>query len=208
MWTAINNGLAGKWAKIMALALAAGAAGLAATPAQAGERERWSDRDRGYERDRGHDWRDRRRDDRRVGIDINLRTGRLPLSHLRWEKPCYEERQVKVWIEPVYRTVYDRVWREPVVKVEYERVWVADRYETRWVTRYDRHGCKTRVREAILVEPGHWEERRREVVVKPGCWETIERQEIVSAGHYEWRTERVRVADDGWRSGIGLGLRF
>src|SRR3954447_2486222 len=206
MRTVNNRNLAGKWGRIMALALAAGAVGVSATPALAGDR----DRDRDY-RPRWEERRDDHREARNhIGVDIDFTLGR---TRGRPAEPCYEERQVRVWVEPVYRTVCDRVWvepdyktvcdrvwHEPVVRVECERVWVPGRYEERHVTRIDRHGCRVRVVERVCVERGHFEERRHEVVVKPGCWETVERRELVcdghwqnvernelvSAGHYEW----------------------
>ena len=224
MRSVLNRILASKWNQIMTVALAAGCAGVVATPASAG--------DRGYGRDRDHR-RDHRHDDG-TRVDFEFRTGRTDRD---WHGPRYEERRVKVWVEPVYRTVTDRVWvepvyktvcdrvwREPVVKRECERVWVPDRYESRTVTRVDRHGCRVRVRERVLVHRGHFEERHRDVVVRPGEWETVERQELVCdghwreverqelvcAGHYEWRTERVKTADRRWRNeavfGIGINL--
>jgi len=232
MWTAINRNLAGKWGRIMALALAAGAAGVSATPAYADRhdddyRRRWDDHRR-----------ERRADERRdahIGVDIDFNLGRTRVYDRRREEPCYEERQVRVWVEPVYktvcdrvwvepvyRTVCDRVWQKPIVRVECERVWVPARYEERWVTRTDWRGCRVRVCKRACVDPGHFEERRHEVVVKPGCWETVERrelaceghwqtverQELVCAGHYEWRTERVKVAEGGYRDETLIGFKF
>ena len=168
------------------------------------------------------------RDDRdgkvRVGVDLNLGGGRGPRYEERsvkvWVEPVYRTTTDKVWVEPEYKTVTDKVWKEPVMKVQAERAWVPDRYEWRWVYRRDRFGVRIRVRERVLVERGHYENRETQVVVTPGCWETVERQELaaeghwdnvqrrqlVQAGHYEWRTERVQL-DRGRRDTVvGLGL--
>src|SRR3954469_18382838 len=134
MRTVNNRNLAGKWGRIMALAFAAAAAGGSVTPALAGDRDyrpRWEER-------RG-DYREAPRHDTHIGVDIDFNLGR---TRGRPAEPCYEERQVRVWVEPlprrvcarvwvepVYKTVCDRAWHEPVVRVECERVWVPDRYE-------------------------------------------------------------------------------
>ena len=238
MWSAINGKSGSKWGRIFALAVAAGIGGMAAAPAQAGGRdERRHDRDERRSDRHHHDRHDHndRRGDGGVRVDIDINTGRTRVLDRRWHAPRYEERRVRVWVEPVYRTVCekvwvepifkavpDRVWCEPVVKQECERVWVPDQFEYRTCTRRDHHGRLVRVRERVLVERGHFEERRREVVVEPGHWKTVERQELVfeghwrnvdrqelvCAGHYEWRTERVKVADGGWRDDTVIGFGF
>ena len=225
MWTGNKSGLAGKWAKIVALALAAGAAGVTATGAHAADRR---------DPHRRHERLSDRHPDNPVALEVDIRTGQF--RHERHAEPRYDERRVRVWVppvyktvcdrawvEPVYRTVHERVWHEPVVRTECERVWVPARYEERWVTRVDFRGRRVRVCERVCVEPGHFEERRREVVVKAGCWETVhrqelvcaghwknvERQELVCAGHYAWRTERMKVADRGPRGShfaLNVGL--
>lgn len=242
MRTGNNSGLRGKWAKIVALALAAGAVGASATPAFAGDRR--DDRGRVERKlDRLDPLRDaHRRDERMIDrhrdspavLDVEVRTGRIGRD--RRDDDRHEDRQVRVWVPPVYRTVYDRVWvepeyrtvservwHEPIVRTECERVWVPARYEERWVTKVDHRGDRVRVGERVCVEPGHYEERKREVVVRAGTWEivdrrelvcegrwkTVERQELVSDGRYEWRNERVRVADRGGRdSFFGLNVSF
>ena len=251
MWTAFNGKLAGKWAKIVALALAASAAGVSATPAMADPpheklRERIHDRldAREGRREKTLDRISDRHPLSPVALEVDARTGRRGDDRHDWrdrrearrDEPRYEERRVRVWVPPVYKTVcdrvwvepeyrttYDRVWHEPVVKTERERVWVPARYEDRWVTRVDFRGARVRVCERVCVEPGHYEERRREVVVRPGYWETVERRELASAGHwktverqelvhdghYEWRTDRVKVADRGPRGfGFEIGLNI
>jgi hypothetical protein len=154
-----------------------------------------------------------------VRLDIDLRGGTAVVEQRRECEPVYENRQSRVWVEPVYRTCTDRrwvepvyrtvcdhVWREAVVNTVCDRVWVPDRYERRDVVRWA-HGCRTLVREAVLVEPGHYDTVKHDVVVTPGhfedvqrqelvCagrWETTDRQELVSAGHWEVRTDRVVV---------------
>jgi hypothetical protein len=242
MRTGTNTGLTRKWAKIVALALAAGAAGAAATPAFAGDRRdergrierRLDPIDQLREAHRRHERMiDRHRDSPPV-LDVEVRTGRIGRD--RRDDDCYEDRRVRVWVpavyrtvcdrvwvEPEYRTVCERVWHEPIVRTECERVWVPARYEERWVTRVDYRGCRVRVCERVCVEPGHYEERKREVVVRAGTWEmverrelvcegrwkNVERQELVCDGHYEWRSERVRVADRGGRgSFFAFGLNI
>jgi hypothetical protein len=219
----IKQNLAGKWGRIVALTLAAGATALSTAQAFAG--------DRGYDRGREYGYRQRweehnresHDDEARVGVNIEF--GRSPTRYEErqvrvWVEPVYKTVCDRVWVEPEYRTVCDRVWREPVVRIECERVWVPARYEEHWVTRVDCRGWRERVCERVCVEPGHFDERRHEVVVKPGCWETVERRELVCAGHwktverqelvcdghYEWRTERVKVADGGWRDGTRIGF--
>ena len=175
----------------------------------------------------GRDRRDHRRDDHdtkvRVGIGLNLGGGRRPVYEERrtkvWVEPVYRTVTDKVWVEPTFKVVSERVWKEPVIKVNVERCWVPDRYE--WRTYYVRRGgVRVQVREKVLVERGHFENRESRVIVSPGCWETVEkrevdregyfdtveRRELVRAGHFEWRTERVRV-DNGRRDTVvGLGL--
>ena len=189
-------------------AVAAGAMGLvlAASTASAGDRH------------------NDKKTDVRVGIGVNLGGGRGPRYEERrvkvWVEPVYRTVVDKVWIEPEYRTVSDRIWREPVVRIQSERVWVPDRYEWRWTYRQDAFGVRIRVRERVLVERGHYENRESRIVVKPGCWETttrqelvvegrfdrVERREIVTPGHFEWRTERVAV-DRGRRDTVvGFGV--
>jgi len=205
----IVGGLRTKWGRIMGLALATGALLWTASPALGLEDRRYGDHgpDRNIEslRDReqyGPDRRDFRgkRDDDKLRIGFQLNTGDLRIGARRWEEPCYEERRARVWVPPVYKTVCDKVWVEPVVKHECERVWVPARHEWRTVTRRDRHGCLVKVRERVCVRPGHYKDVHRDVVVVPGHWDTVERQELVCAGHYEWRTERVKVHDGGWRN--------
>ena len=151
----------------------------------------------------------------RVGVDLNLGGGRGPRYEERrvkvWVEPTYRTVSDRVWVDPTFRVVTDRVWREPEVRVNVERVWVPDRYE--WRTYYVRRGgARVQVREKVLVERGHFEERENRVVVKPGCWETVTRREVdregywnnvtrrevATPGHFEWRTERVAV-DNGRR---------
>jgi hypothetical protein len=228
MWTGNNKALSAKWAKVVALALAAGAAGVTAADAHAGDRR---DGPRRYER----------MSDRHPGnpamLEVDVRTGQFRRERpVRRDDDCYEDRKVRVWVppvyktvcdrawvEPVYRTVCERVWHEPIVRTECERVWVPARYEEHWVTRVDFRGRRVRACERVCVEPGHYEERKREVLVRAGTWETVERQELVCAGHwktverqelacaghYEWRTDRVRVADRGSRgSFFGLAINI
>jgi hypothetical protein len=206
-----NTKSTNRWGKWLCAALAAGAIASAALPASADERR---DYDRG---------RDRRDGGVRVGVDLNLGGGR--------REPRVEERRVKVWVEPVYRTVTERVWveptfrmvservwQEPVVRVQTERFSVPDRYEWRSYYRQDRFGRRVHVREKVLVERAHFEERQTRVVVKPGCWETVERREVdregyfnnvtrrevVAPGHFEWRTERVAVERGRRDTVVGL----
>src|SRR5205085_1892104 len=124
MRTANNRDRTAKWGRIMALALAAGGAGASATPALAGDRFGDRDRDRDYRprwEERRDDHRDTRRRDTHIGVDIDFNLGRTRVYDRRPVEPCYEERQVRVWVEPVYRTVCDRVWVEPVYKTGCDR---------------------------------------------------------------------------------------
>ena len=162
--------------------------------------------------------------DVRVGIGVNLGGGRPARVEERrvkvWVEPVYRTVVDKVWIEPEYRPVTERVWREPVVKVQCERVWVPDRYEWQWVYQQNAFGVRVRVRQRVLVERGHYENRESRVIVKPGCWETttrqelvsegrfdsIERRELVTPGHFEWRTERVAVERGRRDTVVGFGV--
>ena len=236
MWTVLDRKVSAGWRRVFAFAVAAGVTGLASLPALGGEgrHDRRHDRDQGHHGRRDHSRHDHRREgDGGLRVDVDFRTGRTRVINRQWHAPRYEERRVRVWVdpvyhtvtdtvwvEPVYKTVCDRVWREPVVRTECERVWVPDCYEWRTVTRVDARGCRVRVRERVLVRRGHFEERHRDVIVRPGFWENVERQELVfeghwreverqelvRAGHYAWRTERVRVADGGWRDEAVLGI--
>ncbi len=163
-----------------------------------------------------HDYDDRRHEDRRSHVEIDVHLGR---DHC---EPVYQDREVRVWVPPVYRTVCDQRWVEPIYRTVCDRrfiepvyqtscetVLVPDVWETREIRRVDRYRGTTVCSERVLVAPAHYEKRERRVLVSEGRWENCERQELVCAGHlkkverqelvcdghYETRVDRVRVGE-------------
>ena len=211
--TGLCSTLSGKLGSktLLALAVAAGLAGLAPT-ARADDDGRYGDRhgrdyrhtvEHRYERvrqdrdDDHYDHRDHRHGERR---DARARV---------WIEPAYKTVRERVWVEPVYKTVCDRVWIEPEYKTVYDDVYVPARYELREVVHYHR-GHRHVTCERVLVEPACTRRVPRNVCIREGRWDVIERRVCVSEGHWDVVERRVCVSEGRWdyRIAGALSVRF
>lgn len=128
-------------------------------------------------------------------VDVSIEAGNPGRI---WVEPIYEVRQEQVWIEPVYEIYYERVWQEPVIEERYERVWIPDRYEQREIRGLDYSGRVVIRYETVLVEPGHYEERKIRFVIREGQWKTIERRVLVREGYWQYVPRQVCVREGYW----------